>query len=166
MRTALMGTNTIREAIVELDLSTLRRSEHGSVTGVVAIRADGGTFPEVRWNDFPVVILSWWLEPVSRILQGTTRVWECRFMEGPLSVRLEQRRGDTWSLVGFRNSRVEFTATVSCRAFIRSLLDAACQILRECQHRGWQSRDIETLGSAVWTIQYNVAQPGTVASPA
>jgi len=70
---------------------------------------------------------------------------------------LQQQHDDTWSLVGLRDSRVEFTATVSCRAFIRSLLDAARLILAECQQRGWQSRDIETLDSAVRMIQYDVA---------
>ena len=154
-----MSTSTVQEALVEVDPSTLKRSSHGSVTGVVAIRADGASFPEVRWSDFPVVILSWWLEPVSRILHGTTCVWDCRFMDGPFSVRLQQMRGDTWTLVGLHDTHVVFTTTVSCRAFIHSLLDGSRRILRECQQRSWHSRDIEILESAVRTIQHDVAAP-------
>ena len=78
-------------------------------------------------------------------------------MDGPFSVRLEQKHDDAWTLLGLHADRVEFTATVSCRAFIHSLLEAARQILRECRQRGWQSRDIETLDSAVRSIQHDAA---------
>jgi hypothetical protein len=148
---------SIQKVAVEVDVSTLAMSSHSSITGVVAIRTDDAFFPEARWSDFPVVILSWWFEPVSRILAGTSRVWECRFMDGPLSVRLEQQHDDAWILRGLHSGRTEFTATVSCRAFIRSLLEAARQILRECRQRGWQSRDIEALDSEVRRIQYDAA---------
>ncbi|MBI3415997.1 MAG: hypothetical protein HY043_11915 [Verrucomicrobia bacterium] len=153
-----MSTDISNQKVaVEVDASTLAMSSHGSITGVLAIRTDGAFFPEARWSDFPVVVLGWWLEPVSRILAGTSRVWECKFMDGPLSVRLEQQHGDVWTLLGLHSGRTEFTATVSCRAFIRSLVEAARQILRECQQRDWQSRDIETLDSEVRRIQHDVA---------
>jgi len=142
----------IQKAVVEVDTSTLERSSHGSITGVVSVRVDNTSFPDTSWSDFPVVILSWWLEPVSRILQGKTRVWNCRFMDGPISVRLEQQHDDTWTFLGLRGELVEFTVKVSCRAFIHSLLDASRRILEECKRRGWQSRDIEILDSAVRTI--------------
>ena len=148
---------SIQKVAVEVDASTLAMSSHGSITGVVAIRTNDAFFPEARWSDFPIVILGWWFEPVSRILAGRSRVWECKFMDGPLSVRLEQQRDDVWTLLGLHSGRIEFTATVSCRAFIRSLLEAASQILRECRQRGWQSREVETLDSEVRRVQDDVA---------
>ncbi|HVK59611.1 MAG TPA: hypothetical protein VM735_12580 [Candidatus Kapabacteria bacterium] len=127
-RESLVITNSsiasIQNVMVEVDVSSLERSSTGSVTGVVFIRAGDVSFPEVRWSDFPVVSMSWWLEPVSRILVGKSRVWECRFMDGPFTARLEQQHGDTWALSLIHSGRVEFVATVSCRAFISSLLDA------------------------------------------
>jgi hypothetical protein len=148
-----MSTNTLQNAAVEVDTSTLERYSHGSITGIVIIRIDGVSLPSVGWRDFPVVILSWWLEPVSTILQGKSCVWDCRFMDGPITVRMEQQHDDAWTLRCLRDDRIQFEASVSCGAFIRSLLDAAQQILRECQQRGWQSRDIETLDSAVRMIE-------------
>ncbi|HEY5042927.1 MAG TPA: hypothetical protein VIK53_13090 [Verrucomicrobiae bacterium] len=153
----MSGNTPIQKTVVEVDTSTLEKSSHGSITGVIRIQIDNVSFPDTRWNDFPVVILSWWLEPVCRIMQGKTRIWGCKFMDGPVTVRLEQQHDDTWTLRCFHGDRVEFTATTSCRAFINSLLDAARQILRECQRRGWQSRDIEILDSAVRTIQREMA---------
>jgi hypothetical protein len=160
-----MSTNNIQEVVVVVDTTTLDRSSHDSITGVVAIRADGVSFPDARWSDFPVVILSWWLEPISRILHGTTRIWECRFMDGPLSIRLQQEHEDSWTLTGLRDSRLELTARVSCRAFIRSLLGAGHQILRECRQRSWQGRDIEALDSAVRTIELMFSNPSPEPTP-
>ena len=151
-----MNTITFKKAIVEVDTSTLERSSNRSITGIITIRAGGVSFPDTRWYDFPVIILSWWLEPVSSVLQDKTRVWNCRFMDGPISVRLEQQHEDSWTLLGLRNDRVEFTTSVSCRAFIDSLLETARQVLRECQRRGWQSRDVQTLDSAVKAIEYDM----------
>jgi hypothetical protein len=140
-----------------VDASTLAMSSHGSITGIIAVRTDAASFPDTRWSDFPVVILCWWLEPVSRILQGKTRVWDCRFMDGPIVVRLEHQRDDTWTLHGIRNDCTELSATVSCRAFVHSLLDTGRHIVRECRQRGWQSRDLEALDSAVRTVQNELA---------
>jgi len=157
LRTSRVSTDVLIQMVtVEVDASTLAMSSHGSITGVVAVRTDGAFFPAARWSDFPVVLLGWWFEPVSRILAGTSRVWECRFMDGPLSVRLEQQHDDVWTLLGLHSGRIEFSATVSCQAFVRSLLEAARQILRECRQRGWQSRDIEALDSEVRRIQDDV----------
>jgi hypothetical protein len=151
-----VSTDTsIQKVAVEVDASTLAISSCGSITGIVAIRAGNAAFPEALWSDFPVVILSWWIEPVPRILAGTSHIWECRFMDGPFSARLEQQHNDAWTLLGFNAGRVEFTATVSCRAFVHSLLEAARQILGECQQRGWQNRDIEALDSAVRNSQHD-----------
>src|SRR5688572_3706114 len=94
----------------------------GSIAGVVSVRGIDRCFPSGDWSDFPVVILAWWLEPVSRILEGKSNFWECRFMDGPLILRLVQQAGDSWLMTGAHNSRVEFKATISCRAFIDSLL--------------------------------------------
>jgi hypothetical protein len=146
----------IQNVAVIADPSTLSMSSHGSITGVIAIRTENTFFPEARWRDFPVVILGWWLAPVSRIVAGTSRVWECRFMDGPLSLHLEQQNSDAWTLQGRHSGHTEVTATISCRAFIHSLLEAAQHLAQECRQRGWTNRDIETLESEIRRIKSDV----------
>jgi hypothetical protein len=152
-----MSKDTIQETQVIVAPNSLEMSPHGSLTGIITIRAGSACFPDEHWNDFPVVILSWWLKSVPQILSGKTHVWNCTSMDGPFSFHLEQQHEDTWTLLGLHDGRIKFTATVSCRVFILSLLDAAHQVLRECQERGWQSRDIEALDSAVRTVQREVS---------
>jgi len=127
------------------------------VTGIVFIRVGGVSFPGDHWSDFPIVILGWWLEPVSRILHGKTHLWECRFMDGPYMARLEKHSEDVWNFTGLRDGRTEYTERIACRSFIQSLLEAARQILDACKKRGWQDRDIDVLESAVRTIEHAIA---------
>jgi len=70
---------------VRFDEETLDQSRTGSITGVVHFVFDGGSaFPGARWNDFPVVLASWWLEALDRLQHGRSGVM--RFMDGPYSV--------------------------------------------------------------------------------
>ena len=149
-----MRSETARESVtVEVDTSTVEMLAHGSITGVVFIRCGSATFPSRGWTDFPVVIFEWWLEPVLRILQGKTRQWECRFMDGPCLARLIQEQDDTWSLTGLHHDRAEFQVLVSCAQFLRSVLRAASTLLAECEKNGWQTRDIDHLASTVRSLQ-------------
>lgn len=148
-----MDANPIQPVTVKVDPATLAQSSSGSITGLIVVQSGEASFPDPHWDDFPITILAWWLEPVPRILKGKTRSWECLFMDGPCSLQLEQEHDDAWKLTGLRNSNVQLTATVSCREFIHSVLQAARLILHECHQRNWQSRDIDTLASAVRTVE-------------
>jgi hypothetical protein len=142
-----------QEVFVEVDIATLAMSARGSITGVVFIRGTDRSFPASDWSDFPVVILDWWLEPVSQILQRKTKTWMCRFMEGPLTMQLTQQDGDSWLLTGANNGCTEFEAAVSCRTFIRSLLGAAREILTACGQRRWSNADIDKLASTLKRLE-------------
>lgn len=154
----MSANSSIQKIAIEVDTSTIAISNSGSITGVIAIRVGDAIFPEARWDDFPVRILSWWFQPVSRILAGKSHVWECLFMDGPYTLRLEHVQNDTWTVRGFYDRRtVEFTATVSCRAFLDNLLGVSRGILRDCRQRGWQSDDIDALDKAVRNAQREMA---------
>ena len=145
----MSANSSIQEAIIKVDVQTLGGSLHGSVTGVVRIWIAGVLFPEKQWSDFPIIILSWWLKPVPQIQLGAARDWEWLFMDGPYSIQLRQHRGDDWILEALQAECVVLTAKVSCRAVIRSLLDAAALVLRDCNDRGWQGGEISELDLAV-----------------
>ena len=141
-----------QEVAVKVDTSTLAMSSSGSITGVVAISVSGNFFPAPNWDDFPVVILNWWLEPLSRILDGRSNLWNCRFMDGPVLMQIMQLEDDLWCVTGLHNDSVEFKAKISCRVFIQSLLYAAREVLAACINRGWKSRDIDNLASTLREI--------------
>ena len=78
-------------------------------------------------------------------------------MDGPLILRLVQQAGDSWLMTGAHNSRVEFKATISCRAFIDSLLGAARAVLATCVQRGWKNHDIDNLASTLRRMELEVS---------
>lgn len=44
-----------------------------SVTGDIHFDSAWGSFPEANWNDFPVIIINWWLEGLARLDDATSR---------------------------------------------------------------------------------------------
>jgi hypothetical protein len=148
-----MAENEVQSVSIKVDTATLSMSPYGSITGVIALCEANRWFPSVSWRDFPVVILAWWLEPVPQIIRRKTKIWECRFMDGPLLLELTQQKDDIWTMTGSDNDCVAFKATVSCQAFIRRLLSVGCEVLSSCRQRGWQNRDMEILASNLKTAE-------------
>jgi len=131
---------------VLVEKQTLHRSQRGSITGVIAVRAGGIVFPEDRWSDFPVVVLGWWINECRRIRTGGTA--RCQFMDGPyrFSIRITG---------GANEAEIELPAANSAplRVDLADVLEeirgAARVILATCDAAGWNSTDIETLRSRV-----------------
>jgi hypothetical protein len=63
--------------------STFAKSAQGLVTGEISARLGDRAFPDAQWNDFVVVIMSWWLEEMREFLTGIAATVNCRFMDGP-----------------------------------------------------------------------------------
>lgn len=79
---------------IKVDVEKLLQSQGKSqtVTGEIFCVAGGVSFPEAGWNDFVIIILTWWLEASTRLGRGHSQeVW--RFMDGPWQVDL-QRLGE------------------------------------------------------------------------
>jgi hypothetical protein len=68
---------------ISFDPSTLRQSRSGSITGVVYFEfSRERQFPSRGWNDFVVVLASWWMVALKEITEGASEV-KLRFMDGP-----------------------------------------------------------------------------------
>ncbi|HET7550630.1 MAG TPA: hypothetical protein VFK04_05025 [Gemmatimonadaceae bacterium] len=91
--------------------------------------------PEANWFDFPVPVLSWWLEALARVASGSDAA--LRFMDGPYVLALMPSSA---GLLLFRGEGFEEEAPVA--SFEASLRAAAMLTLAECERRGWSSRDI------------------------
>jgi hypothetical protein len=84
------------EFIVQIcfDPSTLHQSRLGSITGVVYFEFDPERrFPSLGWNDFVVVLGSWWMVALSEITEGASEV-KLHFMDGPYWITVASHEGD------------------------------------------------------------------------
>ena len=145
----LYGTSPVDHSVpamrseVVIAPDSLVRSASGAVTGQLWLRftptSEPGTepqaFPGEAWSDFPVPLLSWWLDSLGEVAQG--RPAELRFMDGPYALALAP--GSDGQL---RVSGHGIEATITQADFARSVRNAAVRTLAVCDARGWSSRDI------------------------
>ena len=128
---------------VSVDTSTLSRGRLGNITGVVFLAHARWAFPERAWNDFPVIVIAWWLEALSSREQNQV---ECAFMDGPFAFRVSRASGGKWRIeCRGRSSGPSRVALVQPSPFMRSLYTAGRNLVSACQKHGWRSREISRL---------------------
>lgn len=132
---------------VEVDTAALSKTAHDHIGGVVYVQIDGRAFPDARWSDSVIVVLSSWLEVLQSLKPGSRQLLTLRFFDGPF--RLELRDGGEQVLARAIDSRrsdaVVGDVHVDFLEFQCSVVRAALQILRECSRRCWWSPDIDRL---------------------
>lgn len=149
---------------VLVDVDTLRKGGH-NITGIIALQVGDTYFPERDWNDFPVVILRWWLKELLRLWHGklkTAESVECLFMDGDYCYRVSERGGQ-WAIEcieGISDGEVVAKAEVDRAAFMEQLLNSAIQTLDACRARRWNTTDTKSLATMV-----RVWQKGNAFSP-
>jgi hypothetical protein len=138
--------------MITLDLHSFHQSRpSGNVTGVIYVELESGAFPETGWSDFPVIILSWWIEAWIQLEAPARRKVQWRFMDGPHSLTL---------------TKVEGVVSGDVLVFGRaesSLLEAAERVILHCDQHKMFSRDLETLRMNVGRLNANqsVQRTGT-----
>jgi len=144
---------------IEVLPASLVQSQSGAITGEISLCFGSHRFPGDGWNDFVVIVLSWWCESCATLLRRAERQ-EFWFMDGPFlftadpiattmwSVRFWQLRGsapphlvDMAGVPGLPNS-----VQVPAMTFARSLVDNADSVLDECRRRGWMTTESQSLG--------------------
>ena len=130
---------------IEVRPATFEIGSGGSVVGVIFVTADGQPFPAGSWSDFPLVVLSWWLD--SLLSQGTgTKV--LRFMEGPYYIEVS---GPTLfgaanvRLVDKQNPQNGQELALNYGEFGAEVRTAAEHAAAECERRGWKTADLTAL---------------------
>jgi hypothetical protein len=145
-RNGLPDTLSGMAFLVRVDRSSFERNSNGLITGVLFVELDGVAFPDARWNDFVVVVLSWWLEALAP-LRGGALPRVCLFMDGPFQFEVQPDAGDTCrvKLVDGRRTASVVERQVPMRDIVDAVIGAARQVLDYCESSGWASPDIDTL---------------------
>jgi len=140
-------------SMITLGLQSFHQSrESGNVTGVIHVELESGAFPETGWSDFPVIILSWWVEAWLQLEAPTRREVQWRFIDGPHSLTL---------------TKVEGVISSDALAFARvesSLLEAAERVVSHCDQHKMFSQDLETLRMNIGRLKANQTVQRTGAS--
>jgi hypothetical protein len=139
------------QASMNLSGGRFGRTATGWVYAELYLQVGELQFPDPRWTDFVVLVLTAWCEALHRLLVGEREPIEVRFMEGPYLVEIAPFDQDRVHLVlveaGLKRKICD-EAEVDARPLIRSVLSAADKTLKECRARDWWSDDADKLLAA------------------
>ncbi len=131
---------------VEVDQATLRISSSKAVTGLICLKAGETSFPENKWNDFVIVLLTWWFESLLDVQASRSPAFELSFMDGPFLARgcLIDKQAISMEFVEgrARGERLVFTAEGTLDTLQNSMIGAAEETIRAVELHGWQARDL------------------------
>jgi hypothetical protein len=131
------------------DPATIHQSRRGgSITGVIYYDFGAGRqFPETDWDDFPVVILNWWIEALEQVGEGSESVKFC-FMDGPFWMTAVPEGEDNLLLSCVEDRRdvgIRFEVLVHQGDLRRELMKVARSVSSACASAGIESADLNEL---------------------
>jgi hypothetical protein len=128
-----------------VDLSSLARSSTGQITGTLSLRFAAMDFPDPNWNDFVIIVLTWWALELRRLLNGETSA-QLRFMDGPYLVELERVGADDLTVVLRKgNERMPLDERISVRELVDAAFKAMNAVVDVARRNGWASQDLRSL---------------------
>lgn len=133
-----------------IDTGSLARSPSGAITGTIYLQSGDLAFPEVTWNDFPAVLLGWWLDALGRLIAGE-RSQSLRFMDGPYRVdlSLSEQQVVTVRFILEAEEQVLGETHVDAASLLGSASRAARDLITACEAQGWSSHELQHLEEAL-----------------
>ena len=121
-----------------------------NITGEIWLEVVGFEFPDSHWNDFPVIVLGWWLDALFELWSEKKSRGECLFMDGPYSFEVSKVKGAfVLRCLGDPHFAREckWEGVIDLAGLLRQTMDAAAVVIEECRRRGWATSDTEALES-------------------
>ncbi|MFG6490307.1 hypothetical protein ACG04R_26795 [Roseateles sp. BYS78W] len=136
-------------AEVVIDTGSFSASKPGAnITGAIHLQCGDDQFPDARWNDFPVIVLAWWLKGLLSLVRGQASECEAFFMDGPYRFTVRLIDGQT-ARITFKRAGGLTEKDVAFSALFASVAVAGAAAVHECRARGWDNSDLDELAQLV-----------------
>jgi hypothetical protein len=138
------------------DTGTLRTRQGGPANGQIWLEINHSQFPMHGWDDFVVVVMSWWAASMLRLLRGS-RKERVHFMDGPYTVEITKLHGQLQfrALEGAYRSKEVAVGEISAGTFIAQMNAEARAVLAACKSQGWWSNDAEQLKGSIEALEFS-----------
>jgi hypothetical protein len=139
------------ELAINIDAKGLEQSSSGAITGRIWFQIGSVAFPEKGWNDFAVVILTWWLDALRRLISSQHGKADLYFMDGPYVLRASKRGGRIYlaAVDSRREEKVWAHTNVDVVVLAREIMRAARLVMEATKTKNWTSRHIDGLRRAM-----------------
>lgn len=153
---------------IETNPASFTRSKLGTIAGEVYLRLDEAFFPEEKWSDMPISLLSDWSKKALSLARGHSQCEDFYFLDGPFSFEIFAAQNEVWCLrligrhvITCPNShaldcvgqstldRMEFLPV----RFMESLRIASNDAVRQCLRMQWRGREVASLEENLRKLQ-------------
>lgn len=129
-----------------VDTKSYKFNPKGVSTGEIYLEIENQFFPDPVWNDFPEVILSWWLEGFSQLLTFKEEgYYKFLFMDGPCKWIFDYSGNEMIEINCFRYDKIEYSTHEKLGNIIQILLSVTNDFLRFCNENHFENEDLKTL---------------------
>ncbi len=135
--------------LISLDSFTINHVQ--SITGDIYFTYHHQSFPDVSWNDFVVVILSWWNRVILQLSYNRHAGDEekLRFMDGPYYIKCICLEDNHVSLHFIKDKmageELLFSVQINKQEFKDIILKSTDKVLKEMKKRNWHTDDVREL---------------------
>lgn len=136
---------------INTSVESIEKNKSGNITGIINVSVNGFFFPEVNWNDFVIIVLSWWLEGANRILTHASTEETFKFMDGPLEFKVRRKKNDL-EIRFFHKNSLQNNISVNCKLFLDEIVQSAQKIIDKCKYENWESKEISDLKGLLSSI--------------
>ena len=126
---------------------TLERSQRGSIVANIWWEGGFGTFPDVGWSDFAVVIVGWWANAALSLVEGTATSGRLDFMDGPFHAMASVVDEQRWriEMIHHGKNTCEHDIEVAPKLLLSEIWMVGSQVLEACRRNQWLGDDISRL---------------------
>jgi hypothetical protein len=140
---------------LQTDLQELERAQSGAIWGHVWLHTSNCSFPEERWWDAIVPVVTWWSTALARVTGREIPKDSHHFLDGPFRVDLslspENQNIVTVHLVkmGLSGEMLIDSVEEYAVTLLQNTIAVGKELIAACEKRGWADREVANLFSAV-----------------
>jgi len=143
---------------IRVNRTTLFINDSNNIVGEIYIEKNGHSFfPEEKWTDFVVVILSWWTKKLRYFEYakvGEKTVFD--FMDGPLLLRLKKVNEHEVNLIGVKrnliNDEMLFEAQTQFDDLKMNVVKVSKSVIGYAKLKGWEDNELVNLHNEIKSL--------------
>src|SRR4030095_5433635 len=119
------------------------------VSGPIWLEINGESFPGRGWEEFPVVILGFWLTNLQPVVFDKSHRCGCPFMDGPYRFDIDVVEPKQWAVTFVdreaNKEKILLTAKVDSDVVLNSIVSSAEAVVSVCRRKQWFDDDLSNL---------------------
>jgi len=135
-----------------LETKTIEKSSNGKIFGNIYLSNEHIYFPEKDWNDFIVIILSWWVTSLIKLQSNQSIEEVFNFMDGSFAFSIKMKGSKLCYITCYDTATeeiIEIIENYSFKDINKNIFEVACTLEEYCIKNNWINEDIKELKNSI-----------------